>query len=899
MTKKLIYIIAMLLLAWYGYSQEHPVITLKLKDATLQAILKQLEQQTGYSFVYNETIDLSRKINVSIEKEPLHSALDIIFKQTNIAWKINKKHIILSLRKNNVFAQKVTISGYITDAESSEVLIGANVYDWISGLGTATNEFGFYSLTLPAGEVDLRYSYTGYETENLKTDICENEKKNVRLNAYMMLDEVVVYGDRSETGISATQMGALDVPLNILKNTPALLGEADIMKTIQMLPGVQAGTEGSAGVYVRGGGPDENLILLDGIPLYNIDHVFGFFSVFTPEAVKKVSLFKGSFPARFGGRLSSVIDVRTNDGDMHSYHGAIGIGILSSKFQLEGPIWKGRTSFNISGRRSYLDLVSRPFMSKEEKYSYFFYDMNAKINHKFNEKSRLFLSLYNGKDQFCYDYNDEYDYNGYDFQSEEKNKLKWGNFLFAARWNYIFSPKLFSNTTVAFTDYYFGTDSKWYRTVNTDLENKLNTTYRSGIKDWAYKIDFDYYPLPKHHIKFGAGYLYHDFKPEVESSRVRNKEEGHSADTTYSSLSNSHIYANEISLYAEDNYDITPRLSINGGLHFSLFNVQNSSYASVQPRVSLRYQLKDDIVLKASYTKMNQYIHLLSSYTITLPTDLWVPTTNRIKPMRAHQYALGAYYTGIKGWEFSAEAYLKDMRNVLEYKDGATFLGTSYNWEEKVEMGRGRAYGIELMAEKSVGKTTGWLAYTLAKSERKFEKAGINQGEWFPFRYDRRHHINLALNHKFSDRIDIGASWEFYTGGTTTLGEEKTAIISPDMSGGFYSSSYYWGGYYGHSVGDYKAPSIIETNYIDKRNNYRLPASHRLNIGINFRKKKKYGERIWNVSIFNIYNAMNAAFIYRETKWVTKEDGSYDIAPILKKVTILPIIPSFTYTYKF
>lgn len=767
MVRKLMITMALLLYVWYGFSQEHPNVTLEMEDATLQAILKQLEQQIGYSFVYNETVDLNYKKTVSVQNQPLQTVLDLIFRQTGITWKITRRHILLTPEKQNSLKQKVTVSGYVTDSESSEILIGANIYDRVSGSGTATNEFGFYSLTLSSGEADLQFSYTGYETEDRMVHIHENEKIDVCLKTYMLLDEVVVYGDKSETGITATQMSAIDIPLSILKNTPSLLGEADVMKTLQMLPGVQAGTDGSAGVYVRGGGPDENLILLDGIPLYNVDHVFGFFSVFTPEAVKKVSLFKGSFPARFGGRLSSVIDVRTNDGDMHTYHGTVGIGVLSSKLQLEGPIWKGRTSFNISGRRSYLDLLARPFMTKEEKYGYFFYDLNAKINHKFNDKSRLFLSFYNGMDQLNIDYDDKYtdSSTGIEYFSKDENALKWGNTLVAARWNYIFSPKLFSNTTVAFTDYNFKVHNKWSDYIPNLLDSKFDTKYRSGIKDWAYKIDFDYYPRPKHHVKFGTGYLYHDFKPEVEVTKIYELEEEHLRDTVHSGLSNSHIYANEISVYAEDNVDITPRLSVNAGIHFSLFNVKNTTYKSIQPRLSARYQLTDDIALKASYTKMNQYIHLLSSYTITLPTDIWVPATDRIKPMRSHQYSIGGYYTGIKGWEFSMEGYYKDMRNVLEYKDGSTFLGSSHNWEEKVEMGRGRAYGLELMAQKTLGKTTGWIAYTLAKSERKFDEKGINRGRWFPYRYDRRHHINLTVNHKFSDRIDVGASWEFYTGG--------------------------------------------------------------------------------------------------------------------------------------
>lgn len=871
MTKKLIFMIAMLLLAWCGYSQEPPSVTLELKDVALQVILKQLEQQTGYSFVYNETVDLSPQKSLSIKNQQLHTALDIIFKGTNIKWKINKRHIILTLKKAEISVSRVTISGYITDSESSEVLIGANIYDRISGAGTATNEFGFYSLSLPPGEVDLRFSYAGYETENLKIDMLQNEKKNVRLKTHLMLEEVVVHGDKSETGISSTQMGALNVPLDILKNTPSLLGEADVMKTIQMLPGVQAGTEGSAGVYVRGGGPDENLILLDGIPLYNVDHIFGFFSVFTPEAVKKVSFFKGSFPARFGGRLSSVIDVRTNDGDMHNYHGTIGIGLLSAKMQLEGPIWKDKTSFNVSGRRSYMDFMVKPFIKGNKRLGYFFYDFNAKINHRFNDKSRLFLSFYKGKDQFYL--------NRYKSEGKDKIHLDWGNTLAAIRWNYIFSPRLFSNTTVAFTEYRFNTQNDWLEYGLNDLNNEQNSKYRSGIKDWAYKIDFNYYPLPKHHVRFGVNYLYHNFKPEVESLRIRDVQYGQASDTTYTGLSNSNIYANEVSVYAEDDFDVTSRLSVNVGLHFSLFNVKNTAYTSLQPRLSARYQLIDDVALKASYTKMNQYIHLLSGYTISLPNDLWVPATNRIKPMRAHQYAVGGYYTGIKGWEFSAEAYYKDMRNVLEYKDGANYLGSSHNWEEKVEMGRGRAYGIELMAQKTTGKTTGWIAYTLAKSERKFDKAGINYGKWFPYRYDRRHHINLTLNHKFSDRIDVGASWEFYTGATTTLGLERKIIVNPSDVPGLDDF-----GIWREINGEL---SLAQVSTFYSRNNYRMPSSHRLNIGINFHKKKKYGERIWNFSIYNIYNAMNPTFVYQAS------------SNTLYKETLFPIIPSFTYTYKF
>ena len=895
MLKKLLFGVVMLMIAWHGYSQEQTGMTLKINNASLKDIIELLEQQSKYTFIYNETIDTEQKKSVDIANQKIENALNLIFDNTGIEWNIKRNHVTLSLRKTEApQSRKVTISGYVTDLESSEFLIGANVFDMISGKGTASNEFGFFSLTVPAGEAMLRFSYTGYVAETKKTNFQKDEKLNIKLNQNIQLEEVVVIGRKNEeSGINATQMSSINVPMNILKTTPVLLGEADVMKTIQMLPGVQAGTQGSAGVYVRGGGPDENLILLDGIPLYNVDHLLGFFSVFTPEALKKVTFFKGSFPARFGGRLSSVIDVRTNDGDMHNYHGTIGIGLLSSKLQLEGPIIKGRTSFNISGRRSYLDLMAKPFYPKGEELDLYFYDLNAKINHKFNDKSRLFLSYYNGQDKLGVKFDDSYAEEIYNTDGF----LAWGNTLLSARWNYIFSPKLFSNTTIAYTNYKFDVKSKSYSLDRIEnIESMHESKYNSGIKDMAYKIDFEYYPSPKHHIKFGTGYLYHNFKPEVETLRVKESEDGIVSDSTYQNLSNSNIYANEVSAYAEDDITLTPRLNLNAGLHFSLFKVRNTTYTSLQPRLSARYQLTDNYALKASYSKMNQYIHLLSSYNITLPNDLWVPATDKIKPMRSHQYSLGAYYTGITGWEFSAETYYKDMRNIIEYKDGATFLGSSFNWEEKVESGKGRSYGIELMAQKTTGKTTGWIAYTLAKSERKFDKSGINMGKWFPYKYDRRHHINITANHKFSEKIDISASWEFYTGGVFTVSEEMTSIIVPHYK---VSNIHY-------SFTDYiipksnTDPTTWPANYISQRNNYRLPVSHCLNLGINFRKQKKHGERIWSFGIYNAYNAMTPHFVYKGTIDEFDKNGNYiNSRNALKKITIFPIIPSFTYTFKF
>lgn len=860
-------------------------LSFSIRNATLEEFVKRIENSTGFSFIYGEEVKINHRLTLDVKQKTIPEILDLAFANEPVKYQITGRHILLQKKKQKPVSRKFTISGYVTDGTSSETLIGANILESRQQQGTTTNPYGFYSITLPAGETELSFSYLGYTTRQYRLELSKDTLINVLMQDNNQLEEVVIVSDKAEAGITATQMGAQEIPIAQIKNTPSILGEADVMKTIQLMPGVQAGVEGSAGLYVRGGGPDQNLILLDGVPVYNVDHLFGFFSVFTPEAVKKVTLFKSSFPARFGGRLSSVVDVRSNDGDMKKYHGTLSVGLLSSKIQLEGPIIRDKTSFNISARRSYIDLIAKPFMPKDDKISYYFYDINAKINHKFSDRSRLFLNFYNGKDSYYFKTTDSSS-----SMYKDKMSLNWGNTIATARWNYIFNQKLFSNTTVAYNKYRMDANSTVYTKTNlieSISESNYHSNYHSGICDWSYLIDFDYNPTPAHHIKFGAGYLHHDFRPEVATSKIQEKEDGITKqDTLYNSISNSTIQAHEVSAYIEDNFDIGSRLRMNVGLHLSMFRVQRRNYFSVQPRVSARYQLTKHTALKASYTKMSQYIHLLSSTPISMPTDLWVPVTSKIKPMQAHQYSLGSYYTGLTGWEFSVEGYYKQMRNVLEYKEGVSFLGSSSGWENKVEMGKGRSMGIEFMAQKTTGKTTGWIAYTLAKSDRKFAIGGINNGERFPYKYDRRHNLSLVVNHKFSNRIDIGASWIFSTGGTATIAEEVTAIIRPGED------------------------AIQQKDYIEKRNNYRLPASHRLNIGVNFNKKTKHGVRTWNISLYNAYNAMNPTMIYSNNSGgyasyiKNQEDGKVYLQYIpakrkITKLTLLPCVPSVTYTYKF
>ncbi len=805
----------------------------------------------------------------------------------------------------NIASQNHTVSGYITDAASGETLISSSVYDGISRKGTVSNVYGFYSLTLPAGEVEINYSYVGFASQKRTFKLRRDTVINVKLNESIELQEVTITGSHREIGVKGSQMSAIDVPVNLIKSVPTLFGEADVIKALQLLPGVQAGVEGSAGFYVRGGGPDENLFLLDGVPVYNVNHMGGFFSVFNPDAVKNVTLYKGSFPARFGSRLSSVVDIRMNDGNNKSIHGNFSIGLISSKFNVEGPLFSENTTFNISARRTYLDALIQPIIKIAAAYEnensentdnnasagYYFYDFNAKISHKFSDKDRLYLSAYFGDDVIYADLRQRYrDLNNIKEESRIKVDWDWGNIITALRWNHIINNKLFMNTTATYTRYRFNMDlGTIYNQTTKNPPSKIymNTTlgYRSGIQDYALKADFDYNPNPNHDIKFGAVYTNHSFRPGVRTfqAKMQNDTSVQKMDTV---IGNQNVFSHETALYFEDNINVTDYLKINAGLHYSTFYVQQSFYQSLQPRLSARLLISDKLSAKAGYAAMNQYIHLLSNNTISLPTDLWVPVTKRIEPMRSHQVAAGLFYNLMNTFDLSVEAYYKTMHNLIEYKDGATFLGSNTGWEDKVSIGEGWAYGLEFLAQKSVGKTTGWIGYTWAKSERLFNRPGqeLNNGLVFPAKYDRRHDISIVLAHKFSERIDISGTWVYSTGNAATLGLQN--YYQYPLPGDLYGFS------------DNYMQSVP---YIDKRNNYRYPDYHRLDLGINFNKKKKHGIRTWNISIYNVYNQMNAFMIYTKYNYEydPKNPENYSYRKTLTKLTLFPIIPSISYSYKF
>ena len=808
---------------------------------------------------------------------------------------------------------RITVSGYITDSKSAETIIGATVYDSETQRGTATNVFGFYSITLKAGRHNFTYSYVGCQPQTVSFATTHDTVINISLSSDIELDEVVVTAKSRESGIESTKMGSIDVPVKLIQHTPALLGETDVLRTIQMTPGVQQGVGGASSLYVRGGNGDENLVLLDGAPVYKIDHLFGFFSVFTPEAVKKVTFYKTSFPARYNGRTSSVIDVRTKDGDMNDYHGSASIGLLTSRINLEGPIVKGKTSFSLSGRTTYISAITRPLAKMNDfTLSYWFYDVNLKVNHKFSDNDRLYFALYNGLDKL-YSAEDIDDFSTHYLDIKDENdeflevpmsyafdeKLQWANFIPSLRWNHVFSQKLFANTTVNYNHYKMFVSSydqmEWHY-KDSGAVNYNSQRYNSEIKDYGAIVDFDYLPAPEHTVKFGASYICHDFVPETTSSRYKNTDEEEKADTSTFHKGMS-VLANEVSVYADDDWQILPNLNANIGLSYTLFALKERKYHNVQPRLSVKYSPLSYLSFKAAYSRMSQCVHLLTSSPISLPTDLWVPITKDIEPETADQYSVGTYCTVLPGWEFSIEAYYKKLNNVLEYKDGMSFMGFSSSWTDLVAAGRGWSKGIELMVQKTEGDLTGMMSYTLSKTDRQFDRnSGVNDGRRFPFTYDRRHNFNIVANYQLNDHIDIDASWTFYSGARATLSNTRQQIIAPDDDAltsnyNLTSAETYWGE--NRSINQHYT---YDAEYIPNRNNYLLPSTHLLCVGANFHKQKKHCERIFNLSVYNAYNAMNPSFVFYFNDYNERLDIDNSK---LKKITILPLIPSFTLTYKF
>ncbi len=782
------------------------------------------------------------------------------------------------------FAQnKSTLSGTITDAESGEAIINAKIYIPAIRQGAVTNTYGFYSLTVESGKHIVEFRSGGMETVAKEFDLTEDVVFNIEMSREIKsIGEVTISAKKGEN-VNSARIGQIDLDVEKIKTLPAFMGEVDIIKAIQLLPGVSSVSEGGQGFYVRGGGPDQNLVLLDEGVVYNAAHLFGFFSVFNVDAVKSVTLIKGGMPANYGGRMSSVLEVHMNEGNNKKFKIKGGLGVISSRLTIEGPLKKDKGSFIVSARRTYIDVIMKAAIPETSPFSgssYYFYDLNLKLNYKLTEKDRIYLSGYYGKDVFTYG-------NKTDAFSVD---MPWGNGIAALRWNHLFSNKLFMNVTSTFSDYQFKFGSE---------QDEFRFALKSQITDIGGKVDFTYFPSTRHKLKWGAEYIYHTFNPTSVSAA--------SQDIVFDTGEAQKLYSHESAVYVLDEFDLNEKIKLNAGLRYSMYqhvgpfkryikgdisnpdSVVNYSkgdlikfYSGLEPRLSGRWLLSETSSIKAGYSYNYQYVHLTSLSAVSLPTDIWYPSTDKAKPQKGWQGSLG-YFHNFKDdkYETSVEVYYKGMKNLIEYKEGALpGDNVNDNTDNILVFGTGQAYGIEFFVKKAYGKLTGWIGYTLAKTERKFPD--LNSGKVFPAKYDRRHDLSIVAGYKLNERWTFGAAFIYATGNTLTLPTS-------------------W----------YVQEQNLLFNY-GARNSTRMAPYHRLDLSATLYDKsykvkqdvltgepikvKKRFRSNWSFSVYNVYNRANPFFMYVDSNGDFL-NGDFKIS--VKQVSLFPIIPSVTWNFEF
>ncbi|MDX1907340.1 MAG: TonB-dependent receptor [Bacteroidia bacterium] len=773
---------------------------------------------------------------------------------------------LLLLTASQLTAQKsITLSGVVRQAESGETVIGATVVIPGLSLGTYTNDYGYYTLNLPAGNdsVTVRFVYSGFVTA-VRTILPQTSQKLDIQLAVASLDEVVIEANSYQEQLKSTQMSVERISMSEARKIPALLGEVDIIKTLQLKPGVSSGSEGSSGIYVRGGGPDQNLVLLDNTVVYNPSHLFGFFSTFNSDAVKDVKLYKAGFPASYGGRLSSVIDVKMNEGNRRKFAGSGGLGLIASRLTLEGPLARDKASFIVSGRRTYVDLFTRLINEAQADNdnfnpipAYFFYDLNAKLNYEISDKDQLFLSGYAGRDQFSFDDN-TFDFN-----------FNWGNTNATLRWNHLFSDKLFLNTSASYSDYEYKISNEF---------DVFAFSLGSRITDGALRTDFTWTPDNRHKIHFGASGIYHRFIVGRLNAGSDSADFNLSAGDTY--------YGTELGAYIEDEFTLNDKVSLNAGFRFSAFQSDSTWYLNPEPRLSARISLSDQVSLKASYARMAQYLHLVTNSGASLPTDIWYPSTDQVKPQVSDQVALGFSWSPNSKLLISNELYYKWLYNQIDFRDGAN-LFVNNDLESEFIFGRGWTYGNEFYIEKTQGKLTGWIGYTLSWAYREFdgkwrtgeyiEEDAINQGEVFFPRNDKRHDVIIVAIYDLSPRISVSATWEYRSGNAITLATGRFFQLGPDF------------------LTDPGAGLLLVPEY-ESRNSFRMPAYHRMDVGVTCKIPVKWGESDINLSAYNAYNRRNPYFIYIAP--INNANG-IPISNEARQVALFPIIPSISYNFKF
>lgn len=779
----------------------------------------------------------------------------------NIKCKIFLCFLICSnLLSNHLYCQYKTISGVVSDSTTGELLSGAVVMEKNSQTATTTNHYGYYTIKVKFDVSRIYASFVGYTPKEIIIDSKIDIMIDIPLSSSNEIDEVSIVGSQSMLNSSGASIIAL--PLARIEKLPSLLGEPDIFKIVQRMPGVQTGVEGSSGFHVRGGSPDQNLILIDEVPVYNAGHLLGFFSIFNNDVIRNATFIKGGLPARYGGRLSSVLDVKIKEGNTDQENVKGSIGLLSSQIFIEGPIMKDKVGFMVAGRRSYYDLLVSPILrlKTNTRAGYFFYDLNSAVQFKLNKKNRLYYSYYHGTDK------------GHvtpDTNSEiiENNAITWGNQIHAIRWNRIFSKNIFGNLTLSVSKYEYESDriNLLNSSQNTVSGMLTKQAYLASITDYSLKYRFEHTISQKHQLEYGLGFTYHDYRPG-ETSLFSSQYE---IDTTIIARQ---INALETTGFFDNKIHLGDKYQVNLGANTSIYNVDDTSYVNIDPRISMVLKLSAYFSLKGSYTRATQYIGLLTSSNVGLPTDLWIPATSIIPPQKSNQYVIGFHKNSNWG-NLSGELFYKDMSELVEFREGASFLLGRTDWDQLIASGYGEAYGFEIFAEKDFGRFTGWLSYTLSKNQRHF----VDIDRSFPYKYDRRHNFSINAVYHFNSKKNISAAWTFYSGENITISNVRY-LSHPALTNG---------NYFQNTI----LPGMSTIEQFTEKNNFQLDPYHRLDLGFSSSKTRERKKITWRFGVYNAYCHMNTLY----TVMLENDNGEVKLI----KYSFAPIMPYFRYEFSF
>lgn len=837
-------------------------IDLQKQTYSIKQIFNEIQNQTGIELSYTSQINTDEKIKIKSTTASLDHYLKQCINTQKFRWVLDENKIFIIPIPSK--EQTIRISGFIYDADTGESLINASIYNPNNHAGTVSNNFGFFSFKQQKQNAQVKISYVGYEDTNIDLSQSADTVVNIKLKAHKILNEVNVLADESANNINHLFLSTYNITAQDL-NKKSVMGEDDFYRNLLYLPGVQSANEASCGLIVRSGSPDQNLVLLDDVPVYYQSHLLGLFSIFNPDAIHQARLIKGGFPAQYGGRISSVLDIRMKDGNHKKIEGDFSIGLLTSKLNIRGPIVKEKTSFNLSLRRSYLDLISSALLNladSDVKFGYYFGDLNFKLSHKFSNRDKLYLSTYWGGDLAKLKVKDVSFFD--DKTQKSTNKVGWGNFTNSLRWNHVYNDKLFGNTSLILSRYtYLVKDIRENKDENNDYKESFYHEFYSGIRDYSLKSEFDYIPQAKYYYKFGIEANFHQTKPG--SNIYRNAQ----ADKE-NLIKDRSINALELALYFQNQSQWNKKLLTNFGFRFTSFMLKGKDYASFEPRLTAQYRLNSKLSLNTGYSMMSQYMHLITSSTLSLPTDVWLPVSKDIKPIRSHQFNMGSIWQISSQWLVNSELFYKQTNNTLEFSENSYLYKGVHKWASMVEAGKGWSTGFELLIKKHKGNTQGHLAYTLAKSEVNYKY--LNKGKAYPSPYDRRHDLSIQVSQKLSSKIDININWIFGSGLPLTIPNMSVSTISP-----------------------YQPIEITETPVFSERNSVRMPNYQRIDVSINFKKKKRHGTRIWNLSFYNIYNRNNASYVYLQQKYDDQGKSIYNI----KQLSFFGIIPSVSYSYQF